>query len=250
MPETHPPFLPVWQPFTEGGVLLTWPADDTVPTGQRVTQLSRALELLEPPQILEWVAGLDSLALLYNPLQFRPADLERVIHQALHLELVGLELPTTQAGEPLSVPLHTLPTCYHPSLAPDLLEVAQRCDLSVEAFIRQHTACRFEVALLGFAPGFAYLEGLPQHLQVPRRVSPRVRVPAGSVALGGAYCGIYPLESAGGWQLIGRTPLTLFDPRLERPSRFAVGDRVCFEAIALEDYHALLQSPGFEEAPM
>jgi len=139
---------------------------------------------------------------------------------------------------------HSIPTCYHPELAPDLLEVAARCGLSLHSFIELHTTAEFEVALLGFAPGFAYLEGLPQALNVPRRASPRLKVPAGSVALGGAQCGIYPLESAGGWQLIGRTPLVLLDltldHKLERASRFQLGDRVRFEAISLETFREWL----------
>lgn len=214
-------------------MLLSWPESAAAST-RRVAQLARALEALQPPELLEWVPGLDSLALLYDPSRIGLSDLEPLIHGALLLEL-----PRSGAGES-----HRVPTCYHPSLAPDLLEVAECLGLSLEEFVVQHTTCEFEVVLLGFAPGFAYLEGLPENLHVPRKASPRVRVPGGSVALGGAQCAVYPLESAGGWQLVGRTPLRLFDPTLERPSRFQLGDRVYFEAVSLEVYRELEAAAG------
>jgi len=222
------PPSPLWQPLAEGCVLLTWP-DGEAGVVPLIARLARALEYLQSPEVLEWVPGLDSLALLYDPWHTTLDALERLIERALQMDLPRETAFLT----------HRIPTCYHPTLAPDLLEVAAYCGLTVAAFVEQHTACTFEVALLGFAPGFAYLEGLPEHLHMPRRTSPRVRVPAGSVALGGSQCGIYPLETAGGWQLIGRTPLTLFDPNLEHPSRFRLGDRVCFEVLPLEVYHDL-----------
>ena len=235
MPPTSP--APLWQALSEGCVLLSWPIswpESEATSTRRVAQLARALESLQPPELLEWVPGLESLALLYDPYRVGFTDLEPLIQRALLLEL-----PRSDAGES-----HRVPTCYHPSLAPDLLEVADYLGIPVEEFVAQHTACKFEVTLLGFAPGFAYLEGLPPHLHVPRKSSPRVRVPAGSVALGGGQCAVYPLESAGGWQLVGRTPLRLFDLALERPSRFQLGDRVRFEAVSLEVYRELEAAVG------
>jgi inhibitor of KinA len=113
----------------------------------------------------------------------------------------------------------------------DLAALAQHAQLTIEQVITRHTGGDYQVAMLGFAPGFPYLLGLDPALQMPRRGTPRTRVPAGSVAIGGAQTGIYPAELPGGWQLIGRTPLGLFDPLRTSPARLAPGDRVRFVAI-------------------
>ncbi|MHB1271415.1 MAG: 5-oxoprolinase subunit PxpB [Rhodanobacter sp.] len=129
-----------------------------------------------------------------------------------------------------------IPVCYGGEYGPDLADVAAHCGLAVDALIARHTAAEYRVAMLGFAPGFPYLLGLDPQLAVPRRRDPRQRVPAGSVAIGGSQTGIYPEVLPGGWQLIGRTPLRLFDATARSypyspPSLLAAGDRVRFQAI-------------------
>jgi KipI family sensor histidine kinase inhibitor len=124
-----------------------------------------------------------------------------------------------------------IPVCYGGDFGPDLTEVAAHCGLDAAAVVALHTAADYRVAMLGFAPGFPYLLGLDPQLAMPRRGDPRQRVPAGSVAIGGQQTGIYPDELPGGWQLIGRTPLHLFDIAASSPSRLAAGDRVRFHAI-------------------
>ena len=113
----------------------------------------------------------------------------------------------------------------------DLADVAQRTGLPPSELARRHAAARYRVAFVGFAPGFAYLFGLPPELASPRRATPRPRVPAGSVAIGGAWTGVYPSASPGGWRLIGRTSAVLFDAAADPPSLLAPGDRVEFEAV-------------------
>jgi len=113
---------------------------------------------------------------------------------------------------------------------PDLADVAAHCRLSPDEVVRRHSAAEYVVYFIGFQPGFAYLGGLDQALHTPRRAEPRVAVPAGSVGIGGAQTGIYPLATPGGWQLIGRTALPLFDPQAEPPTLLAPGDRVRFVA--------------------
>ncbi|WP_215909761.1 5-oxoprolinase subunit B/C family protein [Streptacidiphilus fuscans] len=125
-------------------------------------------------------------------------------------------------------PLVEIPTVYD---GEDLADVAALWDVSVEEAARLHAACEFRVAFCGFAPGFAYLTGLPERLAVPRRATPRTRVPAGSVALGGAYTGVYPGPSPGGWQLIGRTSLPLWDPSRDPAALLAPGTRVGFRPV-------------------
>jgi KipI family sensor histidine kinase inhibitor len=124
-----------------------------------------------------------------------------------------------------------IPVCYGGDCGPDLVEVARHARLTPAEVIARHTAADYRVAMLGFAPGFPYLLGLDPALCMPRRANPRTRVPRGAVAIGGAQTGIYPSELPGGWQLIGRTPLVLFDADRDPPSLLMPGDRVRFVAI-------------------
>jgi len=122
----------------------------------------------------------------------------------------------------------------------DLDAVAAHARLSIDDVVARHVGAEYRVAMLGFAPGFPYLLGLDRALHMPRRAQPRLRVPAGSVAIGGAQTGIYPRELPGGWQLIGRTPLRLFDALADPPALLAPGDRVRFRAIGDDEFDALL----------
>jgi KipI family sensor histidine kinase inhibitor len=122
-----------------------------------------------------------------------------------------------------------IPVCYGAEFGPDLDALAAHAKLSAAEAIARHCAAEYRVAMLGFAPGFAYLLGLDTALHMPRRATPRVRVPAGSVAIGGAQTGVYPLATPGGWHLLGHTSLTMFDPGREPAALLRVGDRVRFE---------------------
>ena len=123
----------------------------------------------------------------------------------------------------------------------DLEELAQSHALSVGEVIALHTAPLYRVQMLGFAPGFAYLAGLDDALATARKSTPRTSVPAGSVAIGGELTGIYPLDLPGGWHIIGRSPVKLFDPNADPPTPFSVGDRVRFIAVTAEEYQRLLR---------
>ncbi|WP_416876022.1 5-oxoprolinase subunit PxpB [Kitasatospora sp. SC0581] len=135
--------------------------------------------------------------------------------------------PTAAAAGVAHGPLLEVPTVYDGA---DLAEVAALWGVSVEAAVRIHTGPEYVVAFCGFAPGFGYLTGLPAPYEVPRRATPRSSVPAGSVALAGPYTGVYPHPSPGGWQLIGRTALALWDADREPPALLAPGTRVRFTA--------------------
>lgn len=125
----------------------------------------------------------------------------------------------------------SIPTCYDREFAPDLAELASRVHLSVDDVVRLHAGADYRVSCIGFAPGFPYLSGLPQQLAMPRRVTPRTNVLAGSVAIGGAQTGVYPRDSPGGWNVIGRTPLRLFDVQRDPSCLFSIGDAVRFRII-------------------
>ncbi len=125
---------------------------------------------------------------------------------------------------------HRIAICYGGSDGPDFEAVCNRLGISADEFIRRHSTAVYSVAMLGFTPGFAYLDGMPQDLSVPRRASPRTRLPAGSVGIAAGRTGIYALDGPGGWQIVGRTTQTLFDRDADEPFLLAPGDTVRFEA--------------------
>ena len=135
--------------------------------------------------------------------------------------------PAREAGQEES--LVEVPTVYD---GPDLEDVASHWGMPVSEVVAVHAAARYRVAFSGFAPGFAYITGLPSELAVPRRSSPRPSVPAGSVALAGTFTGVYPRPSPGGWQLVGRTDLSLWDPRCNPPALLTPGTHVRFVPVA------------------
>lgn len=134
--------------------------------------------------------------------------------------------------------------CADAEFALDLDEMARHTGLSEAQVIRIYTGAIYSVRCVGFTPGFAYLSGLPAELMMPRRATPRTKVPAGSVAIGGPQTGIYPVASPGGWNVIGRTPLRLFDPQRDPPSLLRTGDRVRFRAITLDEFFAAAIRPS------
>ncbi|MBW8372096.1 MAG: 5-oxoprolinase subunit PxpB [Thiobacillus sp.] len=127
--------------------------------------------------------------------------------------------------------LHEIVVEYGGAAGPDLPLMADLAGMSLAAYINSHTAADYAVAFLGFQPGFPYLRGLPRALHAQRRASPRLRVAAGSVAIGGGYTGIYPACGPGGWQIIGRTRSVLFDPQRDAPALLMPGDRVRFVSL-------------------
>ncbi len=172
--------------------------------------------------VTETVPTMRSLMVAYDPLATSRADLQPRIDA-----LIARGLPTDMASRRV-----VIPCCYDdPEFAPDLSEVAERTKRTVDQVIAAHLASPFKVYVLGFMPGLAYVAGLDRALYLPRRAQPRVRVPRSSVAIAMDMTTIYPFESPGGWHLIGRTPLWMFDKRREQPVFLAPGDSLEFQRI-------------------
>lgn len=202
-------------PLGETALCCTLPPPLSLEQQQRIWQL--AAGLADVDGVLELIPGMNNLTLVFDPLSTDPAELEAAA-QALWARPPRRRAPGRRVD---------IPVVYD---GPDLGDVASHCGISNDEVVQRHTATEYVVYFLGFQPGFAYLGGLDEALHTPRRPEPRVCVPAGSVGIGGAQTGIYPLASPGGWQLIGRTDLPLFDPHAEPPTLLAPGDRVRFVA--------------------
>lgn len=170
--------------------------------------------------IIERVPTYRSLLIIFDPTLVDPAALQEKL-----LRLAGNDLAQNPraTGRLIEVPVH-----YGGRDGPDLGDVAAHCGLSPTAVIEQHTAVTYQVAMLGFVPGFSYLLGLPPALATPRLATPRLQVAPGSVGIADNQTGIYALSTPGGWRIIGRTPLRLFDPTRKAPFSIAAGDRIRF----------------------
>jgi len=201
---------PAWRWVGERGLLMA--------TGESTLARYEALISGNFKEIQEMIPADGSLLLVLRQGEPLSADLR-----------AALAAPVTVAPAAAGI-LHEIGVEYGGAAGPDLPALAARAGMDPHSYISSHAAVEYQVAFLGFQPGFPYLRGLPDNLHAPRRPSPRVRVAAGSVAVGGTYCGIYPAGGPGGWQIIGRTAAVLFDAAREAPALLMPGDRVRFVA--------------------
>jgi inhibitor of KinA len=208
---------------------------------KRITALNEALHLNPFPGFLESVPAYTTLTVFYDPLM--------VIASAGSAGLYAFELvigqlknlvdSITQAGGAADQPLIRIPVCYGGKFGPDIEDVAEHNKLQVEEVIRLHAETIYTVYMVGFLPGFPYLGGMNARLETPRRLHPRKTVPGGSVGIAGAQTGIYPLNSPGGWQLIGRTPMQLFNPLSASPVLLRAGNRIQFWSVSSSEFYYL-----------
>jgi len=209
----------------------------------RVRLLAEALAEAGLPGIVDIVPAYATVAAFYEPARFAGGG--QPIYESVCAALAACAAAAGIEGRRLprrgEDRLMSIPVCYGGGFGPDLGMVAEQCGIGETAVIARHAAGDYRVQAIGFAPGFPYLAGLPESLRTPRRPTPRTAVPAGSVGIGGAQTGIYPLETPGGWQLIGRTPVRLFRPRERWPSLLRVGDRLKFEPIDPAEFRRLEQ---------
>ncbi len=214
-----------WIPLGDSAVLI--PVKDAPAAGE----LARRIEDAHPDGFLECVPAFDSVAICFDPL--------RVTAVALIAGLAagGIRNAPRKSSSGANREIE-IPVCYDPAFGPDLADVASTSGLDAERVIQLHVTGRYFVGAIGFMPGFPYLSGLDARLHTPRRATPRTQIPAGAVGIGGAQTGIYPLASPGGWNLIGRTPISLFQPDNENePTLLRPGDRVRFRAITPREFH-------------
>lgn len=230
---------PQFESTSESSILLRYGERIDRSCNDRVHAAVRALQSPPIAGVVELVPAYASLVVHYDPVAWPDASVDqspaqRIIDTVLQrlADSVGNDVETTAR-------IVDIPVCYDPELGADLVESSRTLEITVDDLIARHADGDYRVAMLGFAPGFPYLLGLDPSLHLPRRSQPRLRVPAGSVAIGGAQTGIYPTDLPGGWHLIGRTPLRLFDTSRQPPQLVNAGDRVRFAPISREQFNTL-----------
>jgi KipI family sensor histidine kinase inhibitor len=199
---------------------------------ERVMSLFLALRQLNDPRIRNLHPAYASILIDFDPLCLSHEDAASLVE-----DLAGEGSPRYERA----VNVVTIPVCYDLEFGPDLQEVAHHAKIPAREVIRLHSSATYRVHFLGFTPGFAYLGGLQEALHVPRLATPRKYVPAGTVAIADSQAGIYPVDSPGGWRLIGRTPVRIFDPNATRPTLVEPGDLVKFSAIDRATFDATVQ---------
>jgi inhibitor of KinA len=190
--------------------------------------------------ILDVVTAYTTVTVYFDPDLLRNSMLPGKTPLQKMTQFVSEKATSTKEGKSSAAnSVITIPVCYHEDFACDLQWVASHHHTTAEEIVRRHTNEEFTVFMIGFTPGFPYMGILPPELESPRKQNPRIQVPAGSVGLAGKQTGIYPFATPGGWQIIGRTPVRLFDAKSPTPSLLKPGDKVRFESISKDQFMSM-----------
>lgn len=233
-------------PLGDQGLLLDWGNRLDEVVHQQVQAIWRSIEALQLPGVLDLVPAYSSLAILWDTpflLEHYPGRLPfEWVKTWIEPILPMQQTSQVQPGREVVVPV-----CFEEPYALDLAALSQQKQLSPAQFIEQFCAQPYRVYLLGFLPGFAYMGTVSPALAAPRRAVPRALIPAGSVGIAGAQTGIYPLDSPGGWQIIGRSPWRMFTPEADPPVRLQVADQVRFYPVNAATFLAMQQAEAAEQ---
>ncbi|MEX0876249.1 MAG: 5-oxoprolinase subunit PxpB, partial [Phycisphaerales bacterium] len=202
-----------------------------------VRTIAAGLEADWPGWVVEIVPSAGGVLVIIDPLRVSP----QLAKETLAGILRGISIASGRPGPTRDL---VIPVCYDPALAPDLAWVAGTLGIASDEVVGLHAGGGYVVSTMGFSPGFGYLGGLPEVLRLPRRAEPRIRVEAGSVAIAEDRTAVYPHATPGGWHLIGRSPLAMFDAERDPPALLGVGDRVRFEPISRDQYDRMIQNAG------
>lgn len=220
--------------YGENSVLLSWPNRIEEPIHQQVLLYERSIRKQFKASVLETIIGYQSLMICLK---------DNMLSKDFLNVLDTLILDHENANSTNYV--YSIPVCYDTSLGIDLQNLATQKEISIAELIQLHTQTIYRIYCIGFLPGFLYLGGLNEVLDTPRLENPRQKVPKGAVAIGGKQAGIYPMESPGGWHIIGQTPIELFDSSTDPPILFKAGDRIQFLNISIERFEAIRLDPSY-----
>lgn len=227
------PFEVRFLPASDQTLLVYFGKTISLSTHRIIAKFLKLLSAEAMPGVLNLQPAYTSVLVKFDPSRTSHSKLETEINQALS-RIDEVSLPEPRVRE--------IPVCYGGEFGPDVQALAELHNISTEEVVHLHSSASYTVYFLGFVPGFAYLGGLPERLATPRLATPRKSVPAGSVAIGGNQTGVYPTSTPGGWRLIGKTPLKLFDPSAAHASFFELGDEVRFVPITSDEFARLAQS--------
>ncbi len=213
---------------------------------QETHELVKAVTNFLENQTIDWLVELipafTTVTLYYDPIKIMTSNkpFQNTSPYSIVCSEIEHILSQLTTGEQSQSRIIDIPVCYGGEFGPDLEEVANQNGMSSDKVIQTHSNGEYLVYMIGFAPGFPYIGGMSSDIATPRRESPRLKIPAGTVGIAGEQTGVYPIETPGGWQLIGRTPLKLFKPENDQaPSLLKAGDQIRFKPISLEEYKAL-----------
>jgi inhibitor of KinA len=219
---------PTIDKFGDNGILFRWPEAINEETHYEILSLDAFLQKKYDDVINETVLAYTSLAAFFK----ESLDTDEFIK-----DFEWPQLDTVEVN--LETVTYVVPVCYEPHFAMDLPRVAEHCGMKEEEVILLHTSVNYDVRFIGFLPGFPYLSGLDRRLYTPRIEEPRKFIEKGSVGIGGKQTGIYTMNSPGGWNIIGKCPLKLFDINNSPPSLFQPGDKLVFKAISMQEYERI-----------
>ncbi|AHL70314.1 MULTISPECIES: 5-oxoprolinase subunit PxpB [Bacillus] len=232
-----------FHPLGDAAIVIQAGTDISEDIHERVKQLFSCIEQHPFEGYVEAVQAFTNVTVFYEPYKvYQSAQLkQRAIspYEWVKDYIENLLEDNWQEGNQVKRRIVDIPVCYGGELGPDLEEVARINDLTPEEVVRIHTSGTYLVYMIGFAPGFPFLGGLSEKIAAPRRQTPRMSIPKGSVGIAGKQTGVYPISTPGGWQLIGQTPLSLFRPNAERPSLLKAGDEVRFVQLSEKEFFSM-----------
>ena len=226
-----------FSPLGDQAIVIEVGTEISEDTQRSVRIISALLEASPPAWLIEIIPAFTTITVFYNPLE----ALYEVVKKELEERLAHPSEDVIADARTIEIPV-----CYGGDFGPDLEFVAHHNNLTAEQVIHIHTSGTYSIHMIGFAPGFPFIGGMSEKIAAPRRGSPRLRILERTVGIAGMQTGVYPIDTPGGWQLIGRTPLRLFRPEQDIPSLLRAGDQIVFKRISESEYHAWKENPDAE----
>ncbi|PLR98451.1 5-oxoprolinase subunit PxpB [Bacillus sp. T33-2] len=223
-------------PLGDNAVIIELGEEINIKTQQKVQFICTFLDNYTENWIIEYIPAFTTLTLFYDPVKASDNGKVNIPPYDYVCSRIRSLLSQVEAGNVADPRVVEIPVCYGGELGPDLQFVADHNSLTTEEVIHIHSTGDYIVHMIGFAPGFPYIGGMSEKIAAPRRERPRLKIPPRTVGIAGKQTGVYPIETPGGWQLIGRTPLELFRPVEQPPSLLRAGDRIRFKPISYKEY--------------
>lgn len=219
-----------FKPVGDSAILVTFGDAINPEIHAQVRGFHAKIEQAKIAGVVEIIPAYSDVLVVFNPLHIPfislLAELKKIMED---MQRLTINLPKTL----------TIPVCYEGEFAPDMDFVCSHSNLTQHDVIKLHTAQKYPIYMMGFTPGFCYLGGMDSRISTPRKATPRLKIPAGAVGIAGSQTGIYPIKSPGGWQVIGQTPLQMFQPNHENPFPVNPGDFICFKSVTAQEFRAI-----------